>query len=158
MSKATVVRDCSVTLKLFHGGSFSRKDSGGGGRGRPRSTHVPDQPASTAMPPSSSQQLEAHHDITAQPTRTGRGGRVIKTARGGGAAGRRGGRGPAGNQGRGRGRPPRATGAPTGLGVLFDDHGNIFTNDPGSTSGPRSIVSGPDVATTTPSTQASVNI
>ncbi|KAK9724772.1 hypothetical protein RND81_05G097000 [Saponaria officinalis] len=113
------------------------------------------------MPSSSSQQLEAHHDITAQPTRTGRGGRVIKSARGGGTAGRGGGAA-AGNRGRGRGRgrgrPPRATRAPTGLGVLYDDHGNVFTNDLGSTSGPRSIVSGPDVAITTPSTQASTNI
>ncbi|XP_074291835.1 uncharacterized protein LOC141618642 [Silene latifolia] len=70
-----------------------------------------------------------HHEATAQPTRVGRGGRTIRIGRGGGrggtgSAGAGRGRGGAGRSGFGRGR------APQGIGVLFDDQENPFTNPP----------------------------
>ncbi|XP_074297031.1 uncharacterized protein LOC141627704 [Silene latifolia] len=84
---------------------------------------------------------EAYLRTTAQPTRLGRGGRVIRTARGVAARGR--GRGGGGRGGRG-GR------APQGFGVLIDESGNAYTNVVGSSSGPRRILVGE-------STQQSVN-
>ncbi|XP_074284368.1 uncharacterized protein LOC141608938 [Silene latifolia] len=92
---------------------------------------------------------EAHHQMTAQPTRIGKGGRVINSGRGGrggtlggrgGAAGGRGGiggrasgRGGAvgGRDGRGGGRggiAGRSGRVPQGFGILYNDQGNIFTN------------------------------
>lgn len=44
-----------------------------------------------------------------------------------------------------------------GMGVLFDQQGNVFTNDPGSVTGPKSILSIQGNVTTNPSTQESVN-
>ncbi|XP_074290274.1 uncharacterized protein LOC141617004 [Silene latifolia] len=81
------------------------------GRGRPRTNPCVRQDVATAS--------TTHHEATAQPTRLGRSGRTIRTGRGGG----RGGTGSAG-AGRGRGRVPQ------GMGVLFDDQGNPFTNPP----------------------------
>ncbi|KAH9613758.1 hypothetical protein KSS87_007755 [Heliosperma pusillum] len=90
---------------------------------------------------------EGHHEATAQPTRIGRGGRVIRTGRGSGRGEVRGGR--AGRGGRG-GRTGRGGRAPQGIGVLIDEQGNAYTNVVGSTTGPRSIMEGE-------STQQSVN-
>ncbi|XP_074289835.1 uncharacterized protein LOC141615335 [Silene latifolia] len=81
---------------------------------------------------------EDHHRACAQPTKVGRGGRVIMAGRGvsrgrggsigrGGRATRRGGRG-------GMGRPPQ------GEGVLIDERGNAYTNVVGSVNGPKSIM------------------
>ncbi|XP_074290993.1 uncharacterized protein LOC141617729 [Silene latifolia] len=85
---------------------------------------------------------EVHHTATAQPTRLGRRGRVIRTARGVAARGR----------GRGgvRGGGGRGGRAPQGFGVLIDESGNAYTNVVGSSSGPSSILLGE-------STQQSVN-
>ncbi|XP_074297884.1 uncharacterized protein LOC141628676 [Silene latifolia] len=85
---------------------------------------------------------EVHHTATAQPTRLGRGGRVIRIAKGVAARGR----------GRGgvRGGGVRGGRAPQGFGVLIDESGNAYTNVVGSSSGPRSILVGE-------STQQSVN-
>ncbi|XP_074289746.1 uncharacterized protein LOC141615099 [Silene latifolia] len=88
---------------------------------------------------------EVHHTATAQPTRLGRGGRVIRTARGVAARGR--GRG---GVRVGGGRGGRGGRAPQGFGVLIDESGNAYTNVVGSSSGPRSILLGE-------STQQSVN-
>ncbi|KAL2903511.1 Antiviral helicase SKI2, partial [Bienertia sinuspersici] len=79
-----------------------------------------------------------HHNVTAEPSRTGRGGRMIRGgrgSRGGGSNG--GGRGEAtvGNRGGGRGgrrgggRGGRRGGrTPTGFGVLFSPDGTPYTN------------------------------
>ncbi|XP_074271901.1 uncharacterized protein LOC141595845 [Silene latifolia] len=106
--------------------------------GRPRKSPAPD--ASQASQTAS----EVHHAATAQPTRLGRGGRVIRTGRGGAR-----GRGRTGARGgvRGGGRGGRA---PQGFGVLIDESGNAYTNVVGSNTGPRSIMVGQ-------STQQSVN-
>ncbi|KAH9617284.1 hypothetical protein KSS87_021974 [Heliosperma pusillum] len=82
---------------------------------------------------------EGHHEATAQPTRIGRGGRVIRTGRGSGRGDVRGGR--AGRGGRG-GRTGRGGRAPQGIGVPIDEQGNAYTNVVGSTTGPRSIMEG----------------
>ncbi|KAK9666224.1 hypothetical protein RND81_14G169800 [Saponaria officinalis] len=82
------------------------------GRGRPRlNNSLTEGVASTST---------LHHTATAQPTRIGRGGRTIRTGRGGSRGGGR-----VSTRGRGgRGR------APQGLGVLFDDNGNAYANVP----------------------------
>ncbi|KAK9697747.1 hypothetical protein RND81_08G058600, partial [Saponaria officinalis] len=118
------------------------------GRGRPRLSGVAEPPVSSTAVAAASLQSDAHHDITAQPTRVGRGGRVIRSGRGAARGGGRGG----GRGGRRGGRRGAAT-APVGMGVLFDEQGNVFTNDQGS--GPRSMVSAEAPPLTNVSTQAS---
>ncbi|KAK9749542.1 hypothetical protein RND81_02G133200 [Saponaria officinalis] len=108
--------------------------------GRPRKTPTPQV---NEAPPSASKD---HHRVTAQPTRIGRGGRVLRSTRGGARGGRRGCFRGEGRSGRGRGQ------APQGVGVLFDEHGNGFTNVVGSTTGPRSITDAHEVIVTEPST------
>ncbi|XP_074287815.1 uncharacterized protein LOC141612968 [Silene latifolia] len=111
------------------------------GRGRPRVNNVVTEgDASTSTP---------HHTATAHPTRTGRGGKTVRTGRGSSRGGSRG-----GGRGTSRGRGGRGR-APQGLGVLFDDNGNAYTNVPGNTRGPVSI-SGDQGPSTQP-TQASIN-
>ncbi|KAH9612989.1 hypothetical protein KSS87_022193, partial [Heliosperma pusillum] len=112
------------------------------GPGRPRRKRRRD-PFENPKKPAS----EGHHEATAQPTRIGRGGRVIRTGRGSGRGDVKGGR--AGRGGRG-GRTGRGGRAPQGIGVLIDEQGNAYTNVVGSTTGPRSIMEGE-------STQQSVN-
>ncbi|KAK9704790.1 hypothetical protein RND81_07G011200 [Saponaria officinalis] len=85
--------------------------------GRPRKTPTPQV---NEAPPSAS---EDHHRVTTQPTRIGRGGRILRSTRGGAKGGRRGGFRGGGRSGRGRGQA-----SPQGVGVLFDEQGNGFTN------------------------------
>ncbi|KAK9697269.1 hypothetical protein RND81_08G026000 [Saponaria officinalis] len=113
------------------------------------------------------QTTENHHDTVAQPSRAGRGGRVIRSGGGsrGGARGRALG-GSSGEDSRGKARGRARGGARGGLeagsrgfttkvsqgmGVLIDREGYAYTNVPGSSSGPTSIRLG----TEDPSTQAS---
>ncbi|XP_056698603.1 uncharacterized protein [Spinacia oleracea] len=70
--------------------------------------------STTSEPPT--QQSSVHFDATAQPTRTGKNGRVIYTGKGSRGGGR-GSRGRGGGRGRGRGR---------GVGVLFGIDGTPF--------------------------------
>ncbi|KAK9676191.1 hypothetical protein RND81_11G060100 [Saponaria officinalis] len=114
--------------------------------GRPRKTPTPKV---NEAPPLAS---EDHHRVTAQPTRIGRGGRVLRSTRGGARGGRRGGFIGGRRSGRGRGQAP-----PQGVGVLFDEQGNGFTHVVGSSTGRRSILDGHEVNVTEPSTQLSVN-
>ncbi|KAH9606208.1 hypothetical protein KSS87_002011 [Heliosperma pusillum] len=142
------------------------------GKGRPRAAHnLPPITEPKAAP------TEAHHHMTAQPTRIGRNGGVIHSGRGGrggnngrgdragreGNGGRvgtpnRGGiSGRGGDSGRGgrggdTGRGGRSRRVPQGFDILFDDKGIAFTNIP------RDMTSLQQQTTTSyPSTQASVN-
>ncbi|KAL2924672.1 Antiviral helicase SKI2 [Bienertia sinuspersici] len=94
------------------------------GGGRPRKAG-----ATTAH---NSDTTTAHHAATAEPTRIGRGGRVIRGGRG--SRGGRGGRSARGGRG---GR----SGMPFGIGVLMGADGSAYTNVPGSSIGPRQITS-----------------
>ncbi|CAH9109647.1 unnamed protein product [Cuscuta epithymum] len=87
-------------------------------RGRPRTVRQPEE--------------EIGHDATtAQPSRIGRGGRVIhdrgfQAARGGQESGKSVSR-------RGKGK------VPVGFGVIIDGQGNAWTNSPGQQRGPVNI-------------------
>ncbi|KAK9663641.1 hypothetical protein RND81_O264200 [Saponaria officinalis] len=117
-------------------------------RGRPKAAHnltgTETVAASQSVVASESvAEADTHHQLTAQPTRVGRGGRVISSGRGSrgkatAKGGRRGGR------------------APQGFGVLYDNQGTPFTNVPGDRNG--NTIPVPQAATTSgPSTQVSVN-
>ncbi|KAL2942639.1 Protocadherin-1, partial [Bienertia sinuspersici] len=105
---------------------------------------------------------QVHHDTTAEPTRLGRGGRVIRGGRGrnsgrggssastagassGGVTNSRGGssgapRGRGGSSGAPRGRGGRGKSvqpSPQGQGVLFAADGSVMINAPGTSGGPR---------------------
>ncbi|KAL2902051.1 Antiviral helicase SKI2 [Bienertia sinuspersici] len=105
---------------------------------------------------------QVHHDTTAEPTRLGRGGRVIRGGRGGnsgrggssastagvssgGVTNSRGGssgapRGRGGNSGAPRGRGGRGKSvqpSPQGQGVLFAADGSVMINAPGTSGGPK---------------------
>ncbi|CAH9134895.1 unnamed protein product [Cuscuta epithymum] len=83
-------------------------------RGRPRK-HV--------IPSVETERQTEYGNVTAQPTQTGRGGRVIMRGRG---------------RGRGRGK---GTQVPQGFGVFIDGQGNSILNSPGQIGGPR-VISG----------------
>ncbi|XP_074288999.1 uncharacterized protein LOC141614141 [Silene latifolia] len=122
------------------------------GRGRPGAAHN--------IPSATEQATEAHHHMTAQPTRIGRNGRVINSGRGGrglrsdtserGGRGGLAGRGGMGGTSQRRGRGGRV---PQGFGILFDNHENTFTNPPRN----MLFIHQQEATKSYPSTQAYVN-
>ncbi|KAL2925190.1 Antiviral helicase SKI2 [Bienertia sinuspersici] len=118
--------------------------------------------ASTEEPQAQPKRLRVHHDTTAEPTRLGRGGRVIRGGRGGnngrggssasttgassgGVTNSKGGssgapRGRGGSSGAPRGRSGRGKSvqpSPQGQGVLFATDGSVMINAPGTSGGLR---------------------
>ncbi|KAK9715426.1 hypothetical protein RND81_06G164200 [Saponaria officinalis] len=114
------------------------------GRGRAKAAH---NLSATESVSESVAATETHHQVTAQPTRVGRGGRVISSGRG--SRGRRGGS----DTTRGGQRGGRT---PQGFGVLYDNQGTPFTNVPGDRNG-STISLQQDAIISGPSTQVSVN-
>ncbi|KAK9713142.1 hypothetical protein RND81_06G006300 [Saponaria officinalis] len=112
------------------------------GRGRPKAAHNLSAVESVGATDSVAA-TETHHEVTAQPTRVGRGGRAISSGRGS-----RGGR-------RGKSTAQRGGRTPQGFGVLYDNQGTPFTNVPVN-SNVNKILVHQDATTSCPSTQASV--
>ncbi|KAL9236795.1 hypothetical protein vseg_011424 [Gypsophila vaccaria] len=113
----------------------------GRGRGRPRN-----DASSSSSRPDTATSSQSVLNATPHPTRVGRGGRVITSGRGSRGGGRGGGR--TGSRA-GKGQRSRV---PRGIGILFDNNGNAFSNVPGSSTGPVNIT--PENG---PCTQASTN-
>ncbi|KAK9672509.1 hypothetical protein RND81_12G104800 [Saponaria officinalis] len=122
------------------------------GKGRPKAAHnltgTDSVAASQSVAASESvAETETHHQVTAQPTRVGRGGRVISSGRG--SRGGKGGKTTA-KGGRRGGRAPQE------FGLLYDNQGSPFTNVPGDRNG-NTIPVQQGATTSCPSTQVSVN-